>query len=306
VGQGSGDVEAKKASEFFQQAIDLDPNFMQAYLGLIGAHDQRLFPSDEDQTIVTEAIHKLETLAPDSVEVAIWQANEKASRWDWAGAEEQYRRAIELNPNSVDAHSVFARFLDRQGRLEEGWVELQVAQQLDPNPELVAPNLDLPEALMRRGKYDEALALLLRIDEAHPADGQTHLNLSQCYEQKGMFKEAIEELGRTASLYGYPEIEPRLRDAFTISGYRGAMKKWAQELERLQVSKEVYLPAYLGTVYAKLGDTNRAFYWLEEAYKLRNASGLGSDLIVFMNDPALRSMHTDPRYLALVRRTGLP
>jgi hypothetical protein len=84
------------------------------------------------------------------------------------------------------------------------------------------------------------------------------------------------------------------------------MKKWAQELERLQVSKEVYLPAYLGTVYAKLGDTNRAFYWLEEAYKLRNASGLGSDLIVFMNDPALRSMHTDPRYLALVRRTGLP
>lgn len=306
VGQGSGDVEAKKAAEFFQQAIDLDPNFTQAYLGLIGAHDQRLFPSDEDRTIVKEAMHKLETLEPDSVEVAIWRANEKASQWDWAGAEEEHRRAIELNPNSVKAHSVFARFLDHQGRLEEGWLELQVAQQLDPNPELYAPSLDLPEALIRRGKYDEALVLLLRIDESHPADGQTHLNLSQCYEQKGMYKEAIDELGRTASLYGYPEIEPRLRDAFTISGYRGAIKKWAQELERLQSSKEVYLPAYLGTVYARLGDTNRTFYWLEEAYKLRNESGLGSDLIAFMNDPALRSMHTDPRYLELVRRTGLP
>jgi TolB-like protein/DNA-binding winged helix-turn-helix (wHTH) protein/tetratricopeptide (TPR) repeat protein len=306
VGQGSGDVEAREAAKFFQQAIESDPNFVQAYVGLIGAHEGRLLPSGEDRTIIKEAMQKVEELEPDSVEVAIWRAEEKASRWDWVGTEEEYRRAIELNPNSCDVHRSFARFLDHQGRLDEGWKEQQVAQQLDPNPELMAPGLDLPDALLRRGKYDEAIALLLRIDESHPQDGQTHLSLSQCYEQKGMYKEAIEELGRSATSYGYREIESKLRHAFAISGYRGALKKWAQEIEHLQVLREVYMPAYLGTVYARLGDTNRAFYWLEEAYKLRNGSGLGTDLIDFMKDPALQSVRTDPRYLDLLRRTGLP
>lgn len=305
VGQGSGDVEAGEASEFFQRAIELDPDFVQAYLGLIDAHEGRLLPSDGDRTIVKEAMQRVETLEPDSAEVAIWRAEEKASQWDWTGAEEQYRRAIERNGNSVNVHSAFATFLDLQGRLDEGWKERQVAQQLDPNSELSAPGLDLPEALIRRGRYDEALALLRRIDESHQ-NGQTHLDLSQCYEQKGMYKDAIEELGRTATLYGYPEIEAQLRRAFAISGYRGALKKWAEEIEHLQVSKEVYFPAYLGTVYAKLGDTNRAIYWLEEAYTLRNGSGLGTDLIVFMKDPALQSVRADPRYLDLLRRTGLP
>jgi TolB-like protein/DNA-binding winged helix-turn-helix (wHTH) protein/tetratricopeptide (TPR) repeat protein len=306
VGQGSGDEEASRAATLFQQAIESDPSFVQAYLGLIGAHEGRLLPSDEDRTIVKEARRKVEALEPDRAEVAIWRAQDKASRWEWVGAEEEYRRAIELNPNNVDVHLYYARFLDLLGHLDEGWKELQIAQQLDPNPELMPPNLVLPEALARRGRYDEAVALLLRINEGNRQDGQTHHDLSLCYEQKGMYKEAIEELGRTASLYGYPEIEPRLRHAFAISGYRGALNTWAQELEHLQVSKEVYMPAYLGTVYAKLGETNHAFYWLEEAYKFRNGAGLGTDLITFMKDPALQSVRTDPRYLDLLRRTGLP
>ena len=307
VGRGSGDTEARQAADYFQQAIQDDPDFVQAYSGLAEAHNHRLLPLSEDADIVREAQEKVVALAPDSVEAALCLADAKARQWDWAGADEVYRKVIALNPNSVDAHRAYARFLDDLGRLDEGWKELQAAQQLDPNPELLAPDLDLPEALMRRGAYDKAMVLLLRIDDSQTHDGQTHLDLSECYAQKGMYKEAIEELGRTSTLYGYSEIETRLRRAFRASGYRGALRQWAQEIEHLQTAKEVYFPSYLATIYAKLGDTDRTFYWLEESYKFPNRSGQGNDLVGFLKTaPALQTLRADPRYFDLLRRMRLP
>src|SRR5215470_6174831 len=196
VGRGSGDAAARQAADYFQQAIQADPDFVPAYLGLVGAHSGRLFPSSEDAAIIKEAQEKVVTLAPDSVEAAICLADAEENQLDWAAADEEYRKVIALNPNSVDVHRAYARFLDNLGRLDEGWKELQTAQGLDPNPELLPPGLDLPEALMKRGAYDQAMVLLLRIDVSHPNEGQTHLDLSECYAQKGMYEEAIAELGR--------------------------------------------------------------------------------------------------------------
>jgi TolB-like protein/DNA-binding winged helix-turn-helix (wHTH) protein/tetratricopeptide (TPR) repeat protein len=306
VGQGFGDEEKRKAAEYFQQAIDADPNFALAYSGLSDAHSGRLLPSSEDLVIMGRAQQKALELHPNSLNTTLYLARTKASNWDWEGAEDEYRKAIARNPNNADAHSDFARFLDDLGRLDEGWKEWQIVQALNPYPDLLPWATDLPEAFLRRGQYDEAIRLLSKVVEANPNDGQTHLGLSGGYEQKGMYKEAIEELGRTCTLYGYPEIAIRLDRAFATSGYQGALRQWAQEIEHLQATKQVYFPAYLASVYGRLGDKDRAFYWLEEAYRHPGLPGLGTDLIHWLKaDPALELIRSDPRYFDLLHRVGL-
>jgi TolB-like protein/DNA-binding winged helix-turn-helix (wHTH) protein/tetratricopeptide (TPR) repeat protein len=307
VGQGFGDEENRKAAVYFQQAIDVDPHFIQAYMGLVDAHSGLLLPSSEDQAICQKAAQKVIELDPNSSNAALFLADQKAGEWDWAGAEAEYRRAIEHHPNDVDAHRSYAQFLDDLGRLDNGWKEQQIAQQLDPSPDRMAPVLSLPGALFIRGQYDRAIELLLLVVESNPSDGQTHLLLSSCYEQKGMYKEAIEELGRTCRLYGYPQIEIRLDRAYTTAGYRGALRRWAQEVEHLQATKQVYFPAYLAGVYGRLGDKDRAFYWLEEAYKHRGLPGVGTNLVHWLKtSPDLELIRNDPRYFDLLRRVGLP
>jgi TolB-like protein/DNA-binding winged helix-turn-helix (wHTH) protein/Tfp pilus assembly protein PilF len=307
VGQGFGDEESKSAGMYFQQAIDADPNFIQAYIGLVDAHSGLLLPSSEDHAIRRKSAQKVIELDPNSSNAAMLTAGVKTDNWDWLGAEEAYRSAIARNPNSVEAHRSFARFLDDLGRLDEGWREQQIAQGLNPNPDRLPWATDLPEALLIRGQYDEAIRLLSKVVEANPNDGQTHLNLSQDYEGKGMYKEAIEELGRTCTLYGYPEIATRLDRAFAASGYQGALRQWAQEIEHLQATKQVYFPTYLASVYGRLGDKERAFYWLEEAYKHPELTGIGTDLIHWLkSDPGLELIRNDPRYFDLLRRVGLP
>jgi hypothetical protein len=122
-----------------------------------------------------------------------------------------------------------------------------------------------------------------------------------------MYKEAIEELGRMATLYGYPETGVRLQRAFGVSGYRGALRQYAQDIEHLQAAKQMYMPAYLATVYARLGDKDRAFYWLEESYNDQVHSGRGNSTWNWLKtDPMLKSIRSDPRYFDLLRRVGLP
>jgi len=309
VGQGYGDEENKKAAAYFQEAIDADPNFAQAYFGLIDAHEGLLLPSTNDLAIRQRAEQKAAELEPNSANTAIRLARTKLHNWDWAGAEDEYRRAISLNQNDADAHYEFARFLDDLGRLDEGWTEQLRSQELNPNPDHLPWATNLAEALERRGQYDQAIGLLAKVLESNPNDGQTHLNLSQSYEQTGRYKEAIAELGRTCVLYGHPEIATRLEHAFDASGYQGAMRQWADEIEHLQATKQVYFPVYLASVYGRLGEKERVFYWLEEAYKHPEFTGLGlgTDLINFVKaDPGLEFIRTDPRYFDLLRRMRLP
>ena len=306
VGQGSADEEADKAAEYFRQAIDADPSFLQAYVGLVNAYDGRLLPSREIEAITKNARKKIVEIAPNSSLAAFISARAKQDEWDWTGAEAEFRRAIALDPNNADAHSALAQFLDWLGRFDEGWKEWQEAQELNPNPDRLPSALDMPEALAIRDKCDKAVPLILRIVEANPKDGQTHLQLSDCYYRTGRYREEIEELGKTAALYGQPEIETRLKQAYAASGYQAALRQWARELEQMQTKKQLYMPSYLASVYGELGEKERALYWLEEAYNSHMARGLGSDLLPWLKtDPRLQLIRNDPRYFDLLRRVKL-
>jgi TolB-like protein/DNA-binding winged helix-turn-helix (wHTH) protein/lipopolysaccharide biosynthesis regulator YciM len=298
-GRGSGVEEASKAAEYFQQAINADPNFAPAYIGMAGAHGGLPFGSREDREIKRSAEKKALQLDPNSPEAQLIQANIKWGDLDWAGAEQEFRRVIVLNPNSADAHDQLCFLLGETGRLDEAWRECQIAQELDPN------NDHLSQILYERGDYDRAIAIRQMMIERHPDDGSLHYGLSLFYAQKGMYKESVEELEKTFTLYGLRELADKIHRAFAASGYRGAMRQAAKELEHLHATMQAFVPMNLADIYATLGEKDRALYWLEQAVAHRDMIQLGFPADYLGVDPMLVSLRSDPRFKDLVHRMGL-
>ena len=222
----------------------------------------------------------------------------KLDSWDWAGAEEYYRKAIELNSNNAQAHEELGELLDAMGRLDEGLKEAQIAQELDPNHD------HLFGALYRRRDFDRAIEVMLMMLRQDPDDTLLHYGLYLGYDAKGMHTEAVQHLERTVALVGFPQLADSLDKAFAISGYRGAMQEYAKGLEHLHATKQFYLPVNLAGVYTILGNKDRAFYWLEQTYQ--NGAGVGLPLWMMREYPALDPLHSDPRFQDLVRRMRLP
>ncbi len=298
---GPRDEELRKAGVFFQRSIDDDPMFAPAYIGLAEAHHNLWWPSSEDFEIMKTAAEKALELAPGSSEARTEIALTKWEAWDWSGAEEEYRKAIALNPNYVPAHELLGDSLDAMGRLEEGWKEYQLAGELDPSSSQC-----LSWALYRRGKYDRAINLLRTALEIHRDDGVLHWLLSESYAQKGMYNQWVQELSQSLTLFGMPEAVGGLQRAFATSGYSGARRRWARLLEELVTTEKAYMPGMLAQVYATMGDKDRAFYWLNEGIDHRTKAISDPILQWIKIDPGLASLRADSRFPPSVRRMGLP
>jgi TolB-like protein/DNA-binding winged helix-turn-helix (wHTH) protein/Tfp pilus assembly protein PilF len=302
-GRGSGGEELKKASEYFQQAIDADPNFALAYIGLANTHGVGPVSSREDWELQRRAADKALTLDPNSSEA--WTILVGFGGEDYAGTraeqtEQGYRHALGLNPNSVEAREGLCTFLAEMGRLDEALRECQIAQELDPN------NDHLGIILYERGEYDRAIQILRMMIERHPDDGLLHYVLFQVSVKKQNHPEAVQELEKALAAYGLSDAAAKIHHAFATSGYRAAMLQFAKEMENLQANKQTYLPVNLADVYAELGDNDRAFYWLEQAYVHRDMIAMGAGATFIGVDPMLVSLRSDPRFKDLVHRMGLP
>ena len=290
--------EIKKGQGYFQQAVEADPTFAAAYVGIALAHYGLLQGSGEEAPIAKRAAERALELDPTLSDAWRTLGKSKLDSWDWRGMEEDYRRAIELNPNNTWARRELGEFLDALGRLDEGLKECQIAQQLDPNHDM------LSGALYDRREFDRSNEVLLIMLRNEPDNAVVHHNLYLGYEATGMYKDAIQHLERAVALVGFPEVAVNLDKAFALSGYRGAMREYARALEHLQATKQIFLPVNLAGVYATLGDKDRAFYWLERAYKY--GPGLGIRLWYMKLYVALEPLHSDPRFKSLVHRIGLP
>jgi len=302
-GKGSGDEEKRNAVKFFQQAIDADPNFAVAYIGLADAHVDLMWPSKHDGEIATRAAERAVELDPGSSDARVALGDIKFSgRWDFHGAEEQYRRALALSPNNAKAHEALGDFLVTMGRGDEGLRECRIAQELDPSGD------HLREALYAVGEYDRAIAVAQTMLQIGPQDGFVHHGLYRYYATKKMYKEASLEAEKALGLFGDPEGAARIHHAFVTSGYRAALRAWARELERLIVTKKGYFPINLAGAYAILGDNDHAFYWLEESYKNHErywgATELGLEQL--NNERIFDPLRSDPKFKDLMRRVGLP
>ncbi len=210
------------------------------------------------------------------------------------------KKAIALNPNNATAYYNLCGLLIVLGRADEGLRECNIAQQLDPN------NDNSSGGLFQTHHYDESIAILRLMLQRNPNDGMSHCYLFNDYSKKNMEKEAIEELAQCWSLFGFPEPASNLRHAFGVSGYLGAVRQMAKELEHLQRTEQGFFPGNLATAYTILGDKNRAFYWLEQAYEQRERVSIDGGVFFLGSDPMYDPLRSDPRFKDLLRRVGLP
>ena len=298
--RGFGDEELRLASEYFRQALDAEPDFAPAYVGMSKARGGTLRSSTEDVDIASRAAERAVMLDPNLSDAWTALADIKCDFWDWAGAEQDYRRALALNANDGIAHEHLGWLLDARGRLDEGWKEAEIAQELDPNED------HLEAALDNRHEYDKIIRHITTMLDADPNNGVLHHQLYEGYAGKGMYKEAVQQLEQTLVLLGLQESAAKVRQAFAASGYKGAMREWAKQLEYLHATNQVFLPVNVAEAYAAAGDKDRAFYWLEQGYKYRGHGTVGVSMIFLNRDPSLEPLRSDPRYTDLLRRVGLP
>jgi tetratricopeptide (TPR) repeat protein len=259
------------------------------------------WPSNQDFEIARKMAERAAELDP-TLSDALETLRGMKDDLDLRGAEHDVRHAIALNPNNAKAHDDLGELLDATGRVDEGWVEYQIAQELDPNHDHLSDAFDM------RGQYERAIAMQQMMLKRYPDDGYLHISLFRDYVKTGMHKEAIQELEKAANLFGFPEAASRIHSAFVSSGYRGAMRQYAKELEDLVAAKQVFIPVNLAEVYATLGDKDRAFYWLEQAYTHHDVLAASTDLPLdrLNREILLDPIRSDPRFKDLVRRVGLP
>ena len=301
-GRGGGVDEYGKAAEYFQQAIDADPSFAPAYVGLARTHVGLLWPSRQDGEIARAAANRAVALDPNLSDAHDVLGQINVDSWNWQAAEEQYRRAIAINPNSAEAHAGLGNLLLMLGRLKEGYPEYEIAQTLDPNSDSYSDVLEI------QGQFDRAIDRELMLLSQYPDDGYHHLELVKLYSKKGMYKEAYLQLNQTAALFDFPKAPAQARHLQVVSDYRGALRELLKGFEQMITAHQLFSPVNLADIYAALGDKERALYWLEQAYAQHDERFAASDLglerlnMEYLLDP----LRSDPRFKDLVRRVGLP
>jgi TolB-like protein/Flp pilus assembly protein TadD len=296
-------TDFRRAIGYFQQAIDIDPTYAAAYYGLAECYGElgyyALGPPNETFPKSRSAALKALELNPTLAEAhsALGRV-EFLYTWDFAAADREYQRSIELNPKSARIRQNYGFYLAGRGRKAESIANAQLSVELDPLSLLAHAAAARPYFNARQ--YAKAIAQSQSTLEIDSTFSRAHFWLGLSYEQLGRREEAIRELERTVGLAGrIPVYLGALGHAYAVSGRRAEALSVLEELQRRSDSSYIS-PVDIATVYVGLGRTDEAFEWLEKAYEGR-AYGL-----VFMNvDPRFDSIRSDPRFADLIRRVGL-
>jgi DNA-binding winged helix-turn-helix (wHTH) protein/tetratricopeptide (TPR) repeat protein len=291
----------RKAIGCFEDAIQIDPSFALAYSGLADCYICLYSYARGPNALRAEAKEKaLEALRLDDSlgEAHASLAHLTFMERDWSGAESEFKRAIELNPNYPVAHNWYAVFLRTMGRFDEAIAETRKAQKLDPLS--LSVNTQMGSLLYVSRRFDEAILQLLQVVELDPNYPTSHFYLGLAYEAKGMYDEAIREYDQAIVLGGAdPELTARVAAVYALSGRRPEARMMLDELKELSRCRHV--SHYdIATVHTALGDKEQALASLEKSYeKLETVFALNVD-------PTLDSLRGEPRFERLLRRLGLP
>ena len=292
-----------KAIDYFNQAIEKDPNYALAYVGIADAYT--VLPG-YGRVPIAETLPKAKAAALKALELDsglpeahTTLASLSADEWNWAEADWRFKRALELNPNYPTAHQWYGEYLTHIGRLDEALYELQRAQELDPTSIIIKCLVGQTFYLLRR--YDEAIEHLKKSLEMDANFVGTHWFLGMSYAQKAMYEESRAEFEKAVTLSnGATNLLALFGVAQARVGNQTAAQSILDKLKALVKQKQAR-PADLAAIYTGLGDSERAFEWLEKAYEER------ADLMFYLQiDPFFDALRTDPRFADLIARAGFP
>jgi TolB-like protein/Tfp pilus assembly protein PilF/tRNA A-37 threonylcarbamoyl transferase component Bud32 len=295
----------EKAKDYFNQAIDKDPNYALAYVGLA---DYYFVLSDYAPVSAVEVVPKARAAAQKAMaiddtlaEAHAVLAGAEQQFWEWDAAEREFRRAVELDPNNGNAHQWYGLYLSMIGRHEEALVQFKRALEADPLNLTFNTNLASEYGAARQ--YDLALYQYKKTIEIDPSYASAHNNLADTYRDMGKYDLWLEEWKKAATLADDRErlaIGDETAQAYAKGGLRAAISRMIEL--RKQLARRRYVdPASIAYDYAALGEKDQAFFWLEKAYS-EKAAGLQFLKVAKEMDP----FRSDPRYIDLLKRMGLP
>jgi len=291
--------EMKRAREYFEQAVAIDPTYAPPYAGLADyfANDYELPPQlalDKAKDYAEKASAIDETLA----EAHLSLSDIRYNQWDWRGAEQEFKRTLQLNPNYAEAHRMYAIYLSALGRGQEASTEIHTAQQLDPLSVSVSVSAGWVAYFARH--YDLAIDKCQRVQEIDTRNVSAYDCLGSSYLAKGMYEQAVSECQSAFRLSGSdPDRALCLGQAYAALGKTAETRKLLEHLHR--VSQHRHVPPYFFAIlHSALGENEQAFAWLEKGYEQRDPF-----LVWIKVSPAADGLRRDQRLTDLVRRLAL-
>jgi adenylate cyclase len=299
-----GEKNLIKSIEYFEKAIEIDPNYALAYAGLGDAYyilgNNGVWPAEK-------AYPKAKAAAFKALEIDDKLAEAHTSLagiiedydWDFVGAEKELKLAIELNPGYATAHQFYAYHLSNLGRHEEAMKEIKIARNLDPLSPRISANVGL--FLYYERRYDQALEEFNKALEVDPSHYATHAWLGFAYEAMGKYEEAVRCYLRGIELYGgSKDRDPYIAGCYALMGKQEEARKILNNL--IEYSKGNYVSSVaIAWVFSALGEKEQVFAWLEKAFRKRDPF-----LLMFVKDlHRFDPVRSDPRFADLLRRIGL-
>ena len=294
----------RKSLDFHQRAVEKDPEFAPAYVGIsefyIGVGNPKLPAVERLQKAKAAVLRALEidNTLPEAY-TALAEIKYQYE-FDWSGAEADFKRSIELKPHVAYTHLAYGWFLMCNERFEEAQAEMAKGHELDPGS--YALNKTRGILLLFMDQHDEAIKHYQKMREIEPTGiHRNQFTMSVAYEKKGMYAQAVEEFledGRTREYLSTREIKA-LREVFRGSGWDAFIRMRINLLEGKSKTEHIE-PTTLAGIYALAGQKDLAFAWLDKAIETHDGW-----MSLIKIQPAYDSLRSDPRYLKLLQRVNL-
>lgn len=294
----------ERGIRYFRAATNEDPGFAQAYVGLAYSYETAaswtfLRPRDAypNAKLATQKALAIGGGLADAHVVSGEALHEYD--WDWSGAEQEYRRALELNPSSALGHKLYAEYLTHAGRYSDALREIRTAQQLDPLSMIT--NSLVCYVQVHAHQFGDAVSECSKVIKLDPSFGPAHYFLGEAYSGRHQYAEAVSEHQEALRLSGNVSMmSAAIAANYAASGRNEDARRILNEL--LARSKNTYVSPYaLGKVYVALGDAEAAFVMLEKAFEERSF-----ELLYLADDPFFESLHNDGRFKQMIVKRGFP
>ncbi len=292
-----------KGLEYFEQAIEQDPDYALGYAGLADSYNllvaygitqpKEAYPKAKKAAL--KALEIDDTLAEAHTSLA---SIKMSYDWDWEGAEREFKKAIKLKPGYATSHHWHAIYLMHMSRFDEAIEEIQLARELDPFSLVI--NRNVGAVLYYARKYDRAYEALQKTIEMNPSFSEAHSYLGLVYLQKSEYEDALKELHKEVELAEghHPVVESWIGIVYARMGEKKKARKVADDL--LKRSKQTYISPSWGLLYFALGDIDEGISWVERAIEVYDHW-----LTWLILDPVCDSVRSDPRFKACMKKIGL-